>query len=59
MQNSSGNPTESKDETVHGQAIRVVDAQELLSNASELRILHHGQEYRLRLTRQDKLILTK
>ena len=31
----------------------------LLGDADELRIDHHGEEYRLRLTRNGKLILTK
>ncbi len=34
-------------------------SQELLAGASELLIEHAGQEYRLRLTSQGKLILTK
>lgn len=36
-----------------------IDSQELLRNGRELIIAHQGEEYRLRLTRQDKLILTK
>lgn len=36
-----------------------VDSQRLLSGGRELVIEHSGQEYRLRLTRNDKLILTK
>lgn len=32
---------------------------QLLSGGNELVIEHAGQEYRLRLTRNDKLILTK
>ncbi|HRH81669.1 MAG TPA: hemin uptake protein HemP [Thiobacillaceae bacterium] len=34
-------------------------SEELFRARRELVILHDGQEYRLRLTRQNKLILTK
>lgn len=36
-----------------------IDSQALLQGGRELRIQHAGQEYRLRLTQNDKLILTK
>ena len=36
-----------------------IDSERLLSGGRELVIDHAGQEYRLRLTRNDKLILTK
>ncbi|MCG6117150.1 MAG: hemin uptake protein HemP [Aquimonas sp.] len=36
-----------------------IDSQTLLQGGRELRIEHAGQEYRLRLTQNDKLILTK
>jgi len=36
-----------------------VDSRDLLRGKTELRIRHNGEEYRLRLTRQNKLILTK
>ena len=36
-----------------------VDSRRLLAGGRELVIDHAGQEYRLRLTRNDKLILTK
>jgi hemin uptake protein HemP len=36
-----------------------VSSRELLGGRTELRIEHGGEEYRLRLTRQNKLILTK
>jgi hemin uptake protein HemP len=36
-----------------------IDSHRLLAGARELVIDHAGQEYRLRLTRNDKLILTK
>ena len=38
---------------------RVVDSRALLDHKQEIRIAHDGQEYRLRLTRNNKLILTK
>jgi hemin uptake protein HemP len=38
---------------------RAVSSVALLQGASELVIVHQGQEYRLRLTRQGKLLLTK
>ena len=36
-----------------------IDSGRLLAGARELVIDHAGQQYRLRLTRNDKLILTK
>jgi hemin uptake protein HemP len=36
-----------------------IDTQALMGGKTELRLLHRGQEYRLRVTRQGKLILTK
>lgn len=38
---------------------KVITSDELLAGQSEVVILHRGQPYRLRVTRQDKLILTK
>ncbi len=38
---------------------RAVPSEQLLEGARELVILHDGCEYVLRLTRQNKLILTK
>jgi len=38
---------------------RVVSSAELFRNACELVIVHGDEEYRLRITRADKLILTK
>lgn len=37
----------------------VVDAAELFGESNEVRVRHRGQEYRLRITRSGKLILTK
>lgn len=39
--------------------IPLVDSRRLMSGGRELVIAHAGQEYRLRLTQNDKLILTK
>lgn len=36
-----------------------VDSASLFNGRDELRLLHRGQEYRLRVTKQGKLILTK
>jgi hemin uptake protein HemP len=38
---------------------RAIDSRELLDGARELCIEHLGEIYRLRVTRQNKLILTK
>lgn len=40
------------------EAIRI-DSRELFQGQREICIEHAGQAYRLRITRQDKLILTK
>jgi hemin uptake protein HemP len=39
--------------------LRQVSSQELLKNQKELLIIHNGQLYHLRETRNGKLILTK
>jgi hemin uptake protein HemP len=38
---------------------RSIDSAALFAGSNELVILHNGTPYRLRITRQDKLILTK
>jgi hemin uptake protein HemP len=40
-------------------AVRRISSQSLLNGERELVIQHQGNEYHLRLTRNDKLILTK
>lgn len=40
-------------------ARRIIDSAELLQHGTELQIAHDGAVYTLRLTRQNKLILTK
>ena len=44
---------------VRASVLKRIDSEHLLSGARELVIEHAGQEYRLRLTRNEKLILTK
>jgi hemin uptake protein HemP len=39
--------------------MNVIASEELFAGRSEIRVRHRGQEYRLRITRQGKLILTK
>ena len=36
-----------------------LDSRELFRNGNEVVIVHKGDEYRLRITRNEKLILTK
>lgn len=38
---------------------RVIPAEQLFGDSQEIRIVFEGQEYRLRKTRNGKLILTK
>lgn len=38
---------------------RRVDSHELFRGGNEVFIVHKGEEYRLRITRNEKLILTK
>ncbi len=37
----------------------VLETEALFAGGTELRLRHRGEEYRLRITRQGKLILTK
>jgi hemin uptake protein HemP len=53
-------PTRSvKRQTLKATEIRRIPVRELLRNANEIIIEHKGQSYNLRITRNDKLILTK
>lgn len=45
--------------TRQAEAQQQIDSVQLLSGQKELIILHAGEQYRLRCTRQGKLILTK
>ncbi|MEO7431842.1 MAG: hemin uptake protein HemP [Dokdonella sp.] len=47
------------DRVDRGQRTPRIDSRRLMAGENELVIEHAGQEYRLRLTRNDKLILTK
>jgi len=40
-------------------ALPVLQSNNLFALGREIRILHEGEEYRLRLTRNNRLILTK
>lgn len=42
-----------------GSAPAKIESKTLLAGQREAIIVHRGEEYRLRLTRQEKLILTK
>ena len=46
-------------EIANARAYVDLDSRRLFGAAQEVRIHHHGQEYRLRQTRNGKLILTK
>jgi hemin uptake protein HemP len=48
-------------ESARGQqgSARRIDTETLLQREREIVIVHRGQEYRLRITKSDKLILTK
>lgn len=39
--------------------VRRMESTALFEHGREVVIVHHGQEYRLRITKSDKLILTK
>ncbi len=38
---------------------KVLNAEDLFAGSRELRMIYRGEEYRLRITRNEKLILTK
>lgn len=52
----AGNLAAPADRSARGQEIA---SHELFRGAQEIIIVHHNEEYRLRITRQNKLILTK
>lgn len=43
----------------HSQTLPTLHSSHLFALGREIRILHEGEEYRLRLTRNNRLILTK
>ena len=49
----------SDDRKPDGPERKVVTSKQLLGGAREIAIRHEGQEYRLQVTRNGKLILTK
>jgi hemin uptake protein HemP len=51
--------SESVAESVADDDQRQISSTSLFHGRREIVILHHGQEYRLRITKADKLILTK
>jgi hemin uptake protein HemP len=51
-------PPDPRDASRPATVARTLDSRELLCGEPEVRILHEGREYRLRVTRQRKLILT-
>lgn len=53
------NSKPSKDSEQIEQAVREYDSSQLLLGAKEVLIRHAGETYRLRLTKNDKLILQK
>jgi hemin uptake protein HemP len=52
-------PSESPDKTAPSSSPRRIDLKDILGAAREVIIRHGGEEYRLRLTSNDKLLLTK
>jgi hemin uptake protein HemP len=54
-------PMADSDKTAQNAQIppRSIDSAALFAGSNELIIIHNGSPYRLRITRQDKLILTK
>ncbi|WEZ85129.1 hemin uptake protein HemP [Rhizobium sp. 32-5/1] len=44
---------------MQGQAQRVVESRDLFCGATEILIAHDGSIYRMKITRQGKLILNK
>jgi hemin uptake protein HemP len=58
VQGPAGKPVEVSSRATVAALVKM-DSQRLFGSAQEVRIDHHGQEYRLRQTRNGKLILTK
>ena len=52
-------PTKTRDSSTVPLTSKVIDSSDLFAGLKELVIRHGDQEYRLRITKQDKLILTK
>jgi hemin uptake protein HemP len=58
MQPASVDPA-TDDAGRHRGSVRRIDTETLLQREREIVIVHRGQEYHLRVTKSDKLILTK
>jgi len=43
----------------HDTTLKHIDSKTLMEGKKEVIIVHHGEEYRLRITSQGKLMLTK
>ena len=50
---------EPRDERVRPAVVRRISSRELFASADRIEIEHRGATYRLQITRQGKLILTK
>ncbi|HLB73230.1 MAG TPA: hemin uptake protein HemP [Sedimentisphaerales bacterium] len=61
MNNSEQNyyPRTMKPKPAKARAIPVINSDELFKGAREVKLLHGCEEYRLRITKNQKLILTK
>ena len=55
----SDHPTQSPPATANASSTPVLDVRDLLAGGKEVIIIHAGERYRLRVTANDKLILTK
>lgn len=53
------NPNQPAQQPLPCEKTAVISSRDLLQNSKEIRIVHGDDVYRLRLTRQNKLILTK
>lgn len=56
---TNDHPSESPPASPDANQTPVLDVRELLRGSREVIILHAGERYRLRVTANDKLILTK
>jgi len=59
MHGATNAAAESSEAAGGGKAVRTLAARELLGERGLLRIEHEGEVYTLRLTRNNRLILTK
>jgi hemin uptake protein HemP len=57
--NDSTEPLDTKRPVSQASPSKTLDSATLFDGKSEVLINHRGETYRLRITRQDKLILTK